>query len=319
MVRPSLVTVQTPRASHTVTIGYEIRHTGSRHARQTKGNHMKHPRRRTLRSSFAIPIALALLLAACGGGDDESASTDIDRETTTTVEEDTTTTAGDGTTETTEATSGTTIAETGTTLPGGSPTTTADSSGRTSTTVRRTTTTTTKKGGTTTTAKPTGTTVDPGPPKNITGAEVAAGAPIKLGLLGALATPTGGNVERMYEIAFETLRKKGQLPVNGRDIVLYFRGWSFTDPNGAALARAACTASAQDDKVFAALVWAVSPECLAADFKVPTFGGGITDEAMARAFPYAFSVAQSTNDSLKNLSYWAEDRGLLKGRKLGIY
>lgn len=171
-------------------------------------------------------------------------------------------------------------------------------------------------------AKPTATTAKPtfadSPPKSIIGQEVAPGAPIKIGVLGSIPTPTGGDLEVAYNMAFSQLRKEGKLPVHGRDVVVYFRGYTYNSADTAVQARAACTASAQDDKVFAALMWAASPECLAGDYKVPTIGQAVSDESMDRTFPYAFSIFASVGDALRNQANWAVDLGLLKGRKVGI-
>lgn len=156
---------------------------------------------------------------------------------------------------------------------------------------------------------------DAGPAKNIVGTEVGPGDPIKIGVIGSAPSEFGGDVPRMFEIAFDVLRKAGELPVHGRDVVLYFRDRG----TSAATLRAACTANAQDDKVFAALVWAVNSECLAGDYKIPTIGGGLSDEEMARTWPYAFSTVQSANAHVANLPHWADSLGRLKGRKIGIY
>lgn len=175
---------------------------------------------------------------------------------------------------------------------------------------------TTKKAAASTAPRATG--GDQGPAKNIVGTEVGPGDPIRLGILGAPSSEAGGNVERMYEIAFAQLRKEGRLPVHGRDVVPYFRAHA----SDAAAQRAACTSAVQDDKVFVAITWAQSAlamECLAAEYKIPVVGTSITDESMARSFPYAFTVFASTTRSLRNIAYWADSEGLLKGRKIGLY
>ena len=169
-----------------------------------------------------------------------------------------------------------------------------------------------------TTAKPTGT-ADQGPARNIVGTALSPGAPIKVGIVNLAANEFNGNVQRMYQIAFDALEKKGEIPIHGREIVTYFKGIdALNDPtNIATNTRAACVSLAQDDKVFTSLGNAT--ECLATDYKIPGLISQLSDEAMARSFPYAFAVQESSSQALRNLPYWANDMGLLKGEKLGFY
>src|SRR5206468_2516576 len=117
------------------------------------------------------------------------------------------------------------------------------------------------------------------------------------------------DVGKAYGIAFSVLRKKGLLPVYGRDIVLSARPYQTAAPDVTAALRAACTSLVQDDKVFAALTWAGPADC-EAESKIPAIGSQLPAETMERVWPYAFSFQWNANDDVANAPAWADSLGL---------
>ena len=128
-----------------------------------------------------------------------------------------------------------------------------------------------------------------------------------------------GPLEQSYRAVFDGFRKSGQLPVHGRDVDLVFRNFSLTG-NESEL-RAACVQLAQEDKIFAGIIWLIAPvnECLAREFKIPSITGYLDTETMRRTMPYVFATAADLSAQIRNVPHWAHANNLIKGKKLGLY
>ena len=116
-------------------------------------------------------------------------------------------------------------------------------------------------------------------------------------------------------------REAGLLPVAGRDIEFVYRSYGVFSPEEQ---RAACVGLIQDEGVFAVLgdsrFQEAGEECVAREFRTPMIGhdaGG--DNLFARAAPFLFTVQTSEDRLLRNLVHWADRKGLLEGRRIGIY
>jgi hypothetical protein len=61
-------------------------------------------------------------------------------------------------------------------------------------------------------------------------------------------------------------------------------------------------------------------ECVAAENHTPVItSDGPTREVYQRSAPYLNTIMLSATDQLTNMVYWARDRGLLRGHKVGVY
>ena len=132
-----------------------------------------------------------------------------------------------------------------------------------------------------------------------------------------------GNLQGHAAALLESLKREQVIPVHGRGIEFVYRSYNILDANAQ---RAACVGLVQDDKVFAVVAihdFAVGSECVAREFQTllittdaPTNDG--SDAAYGRA-PLMFTLQMSLSRLARNWPHWADQRGLLKGKKIGLY
>ena len=130
-----------------------------------------------------------------------------------------------------------------------------------------------------------------------------------------------GDRRAHFESILAGWRDAGLLPVAGRDIEFVYRTYGVLSQEEQ---RAACVGLIQDEGVFAVLgdsrFQEAGEECVAREFRTPMIGhdaGG--DDLFARAAPFLFTVQTSEDRLLRNLVHWADRKGLLDGRRIGIY
>ncbi|MHB8669097.1 MAG: type 1 periplasmic-binding domain-containing protein [Acidimicrobiales bacterium] len=101
---------------------------------------------------------------------------------------------------------------------------------------------------------------------------------------------------------------------------LSFRKYS---PLDASQQHAACVGLVQDDGVFAVAgmgVFQSGADCVAREFHTPMVASDSeTADVFARDAPNLFTLAMSSNRLLTNWVYWADQRGLLRGKRIGLY
>lgn len=129
-----------------------------------------------------------------------------------------------------------------------------------------------------------------------------------------------GDVPKQWNALHDGWVKHGQLPVNGRDIHFVYHKYNVLDLSDQ---RKACASFIQDDKAFAVVgvaYFQVGSDCVAGEFHTPLItSDGPDEDTIARDSPWLFSLDMSTSRLLRNFVHWADGRGLLKGRKIGIY
>lgn len=131
-----------------------------------------------------------------------------------------------------------------------------------------------------------------------------------------------GDQPKQWEAVLDGWRRRGAVPVHGRDIELVYRSFNILDAN---TQRAACVGLVQDDKVFAVVAtwfFGVGMECVAKEFATPLLTQGdplAVDDFYRRLGSNFFTVAMSTDRMYRNWIHWAGAHRLLAGRRIGIY
>lgn len=129
-----------------------------------------------------------------------------------------------------------------------------------------------------------------------------------------------GNPEEQWRAVYDSWKRKGLLPVNGRSVELVFTKYNALDP---ADQRAACVRLVDDQRVFMVvgmLFFAAGSECVAVEKRTTLItADGPTDEVFARGHPYLFSLSASESRHLRNFVHWAHRKGFLKGKRIGLY
>lgn len=131
-----------------------------------------------------------------------------------------------------------------------------------------------------------------------------------------------GDQVKQWQAVVEGWRRDGVLPVHGRDIELVFRSFNILS---AQEQRAACVALVQDAKVFVVVAtwfFGVGMECVSRELATPLLTQGdpmAIDAFYRRMGPGFFTIAMSTDRMFRNWIHWASARGLLEGRRIGLY
>ena len=128
-----------------------------------------------------------------------------------------------------------------------------------------------------------------------------------------------GDPQKHFEAILAGWRASGQVPVHGRTIEFVYRRYSMLSADEQ---RAACTGWAKDDHVFAviALQYFFATECLPREQHIPLIvSDGLAPARMQSSAPYLFSLHADTGRIGRNWMHWAHRRGLLKGRRIGLY
>jgi hypothetical protein len=129
-----------------------------------------------------------------------------------------------------------------------------------------------------------------------------------------------GDVPKQWMAILDQWKRQGLVPVNGRDVVLKFEKYQVTDLQDQ---NRACAALIDDDRSFAVVgveYFEVGADCVARQYRTPLVtADGPLDSVFARGAPFLISIGTSEGRLLRNLVHWADARGMLKGRKVGIY
>ena len=129
-----------------------------------------------------------------------------------------------------------------------------------------------------------------------------------------------GNVPQQWNALLDQWHRQGLLPVNGRDIQFFFRSYNVLN---LADQRAACASLIQDSGVFAVVgvaYFSVGSECVAREYHTPMLtSDGPGADVFKLGWPYLFSIDESSDRTVENMLSWAEARGALRGKKIGIY
>ena len=129
-----------------------------------------------------------------------------------------------------------------------------------------------------------------------------------------------GNVPQQWMAILDQWHRQGALPVNGRDIQFVFRSYNVLN---LADQRAACASLIQDSGVFAVVgvaYFAVGSQCVTREYHTPMLtSDGPGADIFQQGWPYLFSIDESADRTLENMLYWADSRGALRGKRIGIY
>ena len=129
-----------------------------------------------------------------------------------------------------------------------------------------------------------------------------------------------GDPELQGAAVLEAWRRDGVLPMNGIDIefvYVKFNTLSADDQLGA------CTRLAQDEQVFAVIAtrdFQVGSSCLTERYGIPTItSSGMAVSAYERGAPWLFSVQATETQAATSFVQWAQERGDLDGKRIGLY
>jgi hypothetical protein len=129
-----------------------------------------------------------------------------------------------------------------------------------------------------------------------------------------------GDVPLQWKAWHDGLVQRGVLPINGRDITFAFAKYNVVDTNDQ---NTACRSLVEDNQVFAVIgvaYFEVGSSCVAQTEQTPLLTpDGPSDSAFAASAPYLFSLSASDSRILRNQVYWADQRGALKGKRIGVY
>jgi substrate-binding family protein len=178
-------------------------------------------------------------------------------------------------------------------------------------------------GFTSTPPKPRG--VKPGPAGNTRG---VTGSKIKIGVaipdLEAFARISSsfdvGNQQQQMDAILDGWRKKGLLPIFGRDIEFVYRDFDIFQSSEKV---AACQDLIEEEKVFTVIAgrfFGEGAECVASRFKTPmvTINSDL-QSVYGRLKPYYFTIRSPWERLFKNWIAWADAGGRLKGKKIGLF
>ena len=129
-----------------------------------------------------------------------------------------------------------------------------------------------------------------------------------------------GDVPKQWEALVDGWRRSRVLPVHGRDIELVFADYNVLQPEEQ---RSACVAVVQDGRAFMVIAqtyYLIGAECVAREFRTPLItSDGPNDPIFQRSHPMLFSLQMSEDRVLRNLIHWADSKGFLDGKQVGIY
>ena len=114
-------------------------------------------------------------------------------------------------------------------------------------------------------------------------------------------------------------RRDHQVPVHGRNIEFVYRTFAVFTSDAQ---RSACVGFAQDDKVFAVIAdstFQLGMECLTREFGIPVVSADGDNEDAYQRSSLLFTLRMSNDRLLRNFVHWAHDRGILRGKKIGLY
>ena len=129
-----------------------------------------------------------------------------------------------------------------------------------------------------------------------------------------------GNPREQMEAVLQGWKDRGLVPINGRDVEFDYRSYDIV---GTQQQRAACEGWATDDKVFAVMAvsnfWAHA-DCLTKEYRIPLLSSdGYTEDTWKVSGNRLYTLMPSTDKMFRNWMHWAHHRGLLTGKRIGLY
>lgn len=129
-----------------------------------------------------------------------------------------------------------------------------------------------------------------------------------------------GDPREQMEAVLKGWKDRGLVPINGRDVEFDYRSYDIV---GTQQQRAACEGWATDDKVFAVLAvsnfWAHA-DCLTKEYRIPLLSSdGYTEDTWKVSGNRLYTLMPSTDRMFRNWMHWADRRGLLTGKRIGLY
>ncbi|MCU1463666.1 MAG: hypothetical protein JWO37_3741 [Acidimicrobiales bacterium] len=152
---------------------------------------------------------------------------------------------------------------------------------------------------------------------------------IKIGIavpdLGAVAALgpgyDDGDPQKHMASILAAWKRAGLVPVNGRDVQFVYRRFNILDDSAA---RAACTGLVKDESVFMVIAihsfGGTGGDCVTSELKTPLVTSDQISEGEAtRTAPWFFTLQTSESRMERNWVNWADRRGLLRGKRIGLY
>lgn len=129
-----------------------------------------------------------------------------------------------------------------------------------------------------------------------------------------------GNPREQMEAVLKGWKDRGLVPINGRNVEFYYRSYDIV---GTQQQRAACEGWATDDKVFTVVAvsnfWAHA-DCLTKEYRIPLLSSDPqTEDTWQVSGNRLYTLMPSTDKIFRNWMHWAHHRGLLRGKRIGLY
>jgi hypothetical protein len=132
-----------------------------------------------------------------------------------------------------------------------------------------------------------------------------------------------GDPQTQMEAVLDAWHRNHLVPVNGRDVHFVYAKHQILPHDSSQ--RAACIALTENTATFAVAGFRLLGDgmpCVTEEHHEPLLmadSSGIDDNLLKRASPDLFSLQMSESRMLRNWAYWGNARGVLQGRKLGLY
>lgn len=129
-----------------------------------------------------------------------------------------------------------------------------------------------------------------------------------------------GNPREQMEAVLKGWKDRGLVPVNGRDVEFDYRSYDIV---GTQQQRAACEGWATDDHVFAVMAvsnfWAHA-DCLTSEYRIPLITSDpYNEDVWGVSGNRLYTLQPSREKMFRNLVQWAHRRGILQGKRIGLY
>jgi hypothetical protein len=152
---------------------------------------------------------------------------------------------------------------------------------------------------------------------------------IKIGIavpdLGAVAALgpgyDDGDPQKHMDSVLKAWKRDGLVPVNGRDVQFVYRRFNILSDSDA---RAACTGLVKDERSFMVIgihtFGGTGGDCVTSELKTPLVTSDqIGEDEAARTAPFFFTLQTSESRMERNWVHWADQRGLLRNKRIGLY
>lgn len=132
-----------------------------------------------------------------------------------------------------------------------------------------------------------------------------------------------GDLEAHAAAVLAGWQRNHVVPINGRTVNFVYSKFNILDANAA---RATCVSLMQDQKSFMVIAihdFGVGDACVSNEYGAPVVttdapGNDGSDAAYGRT-PLLFTLQDSDSRLFRNFVHWADSRGLLRGKRIGIY